>query len=176
MLSAGLLERTHAPVVGIPRAGFSRGGEGGLCLGLCCISRAQPNAWLRSLCEALKDSEPPWLFCPSPFTFFREVFSCLGGQWAQGLKEDPKVVEGKIGETQWPRLRAKLPLLTGNPPSRVFCFAFLGPHLGQMEVPRLGTESELQLPATATATATPDLSHVYDLHHSHSNARSELCL
>ena len=35
-----------------------------------------------------------------------------------------------------------------------------------MEVPRLGVESELQLPACATATAMPDLSHVCDLHHS----------
>ena len=35
-----------------------------------------------------------------------------------------------------------------------------------MEVPRLGVESELQLPATATATATWDPSHVYDLHRS----------
>ena len=32
-----------------------------------------------------------------------------------------------------------------------------------MEVPRLGVESELQLPATATATATPDLSHICNL-------------
>ena len=29
-----------------------------------------------------------------------------------------------------------------------------------MEVPRLGVESELQLPAYATATATPDLSPI----------------
>ena len=35
-----------------------------------------------------------------------------------------------------------------------------------MEVPRLGVELELQLPAYTTATATPDPSHVYDLHHS----------
>ena len=36
-----------------------------------------------------------------------------------------------------------------------------------MEVPRLGVQSELQLPAytTATATAVQDLSHV-NLHHS----------
>ena len=33
-----------------------------------------------------------------------------------------------------------------------------------MEVPRLGVESELQLPAYTTATAMPDLSHIYDLH------------
>ena len=35
-----------------------------------------------------------------------------------------------------------------------------------MEVPRLGVESELQLPAYLTATATPDRSWVFDLHHS----------
>ena len=35
-----------------------------------------------------------------------------------------------------------------------------------MEVPRLGVESDLQLPAYATATATPDLSRICDPHHS----------
>ena len=45
-------------------------------------------------------------------------------------------------------------------------FLFLGPHLGHMEVPRLGVESDLQLLAHTTATATPDLSRVCDLHHS----------
>ena len=35
-----------------------------------------------------------------------------------------------------------------------------------MEIPRLGLESELQLPAYTTATATQDPSHVCDLHHS----------
>ena len=33
------------------------------------------------------------------------------------------------------------------------------------EVPRLGVQSELQLPAYATATATRDLSCICDLHH-----------
>ena len=33
-----------------------------------------------------------------------------------------------------------------------------------MEGPRLGVESELQLPACATAAATPDWSHICDLH------------
>ena len=47
----------------------------------------------------------------------------------------------------------------------LFCFFM---HLQYMEVPRLGVQSELQLPvyATATATATRDPSHVCDLHHS----------
>ena len=35
-----------------------------------------------------------------------------------------------------------------------------------MEVPRLGVESELQLPAYTTATATPDPSRICNLHHS----------
>ena len=35
-----------------------------------------------------------------------------------------------------------------------------------MEVPRLGLESELQLPVYTTATATQDLSHVCNLPHS----------
>ena len=43
---------------------------------------------------------------------------------------------------------------------------FLGPHPWHIEVPILGVELELQLPAYATATEMPDLSHVCDLHHS----------
>ena len=42
-------------------------------------------------------------------------------------------------------------------------FFFLGLHLEQMDVPRLGVESELQFQAYTLATATPDLSHVCDL-------------
>ena len=44
--------------------------------------------------------------------------------------------------------------------------AFLGPHLQPVEVPRLGAELELQLPAYTTATATPDPHSICDLHHS----------
>ena len=46
------------------------------------------------------------------------------------------------------------------------CSCLLGPHLWLMEVPRLGVQSELQLPADTTATASPDPSHVCNLHHS----------
>ena len=46
----------------------------------------------------------------------------------------------------------------------LFVFAFLGPHLQHMEVPRLGVESELQLLAYAIVTAMPDLSRVCNLH------------
>ena len=44
-----------------------------------------------------------------------------------------------------------------------FSFFFLGPHLQHMEVPRLGVELELQLPAYAIATATPDPSCICNL-------------
>ena len=47
-----------------------------------------------------------------------------------------------------------------------FPFFFLGPHLWHMEVPGLGVELELQLPAYTTVTATPDPSHICDLQHS----------
>ena len=40
---------------------------------------------------------------------------------------------------------------------------FLGPNPRHVEVPRLGVESELQLPAYATATAMPDPSRISDL-------------
>ena len=40
-----------------------------------------------------------------------------------------------------------------------------------MEVPRLGVESGLQLPAYTTATARQDPSHVCDLHHSSSQCQ-----
>ena len=46
-----------------------------------------------------------------------------------------------------------------------FFFRFLELHSWNMEVPRLGDESELQLRAYTIAT-TLDLSHVCDLHHS----------
>ena len=45
-------------------------------------------------------------------------------------------------------------------------FCFWGPHSWHMEVPRLGVELELQLPAYATATATQVPSCLCDLHHS----------
>ena len=47
-----------------------------------------------------------------------------------------------------------------------FVLVFSGPHLQHPEVPRLGVESESQLPASTTATATRDLSHIQNLHHS----------
>jgi len=47
-----------------------------------------------------------------------------------------------------------------------FLLFFLGTRLQHMEIPRLGIELELQLPAYTTATATRDPSRICDLHHS----------
>ena len=57
-----------------------------------------------------------------------------------------------------------------------FLLLFLGLFLWHMEVPRLGVQSELQLPAYATATAVPDPSLNYDLHHSSGQCSSSCIL
>ena len=46
----------------------------------------------------------------------------------------------------------------------IYLFSILGLHLKYMEVPMLGIELELQLPAYTTVTAMGDPSHVCDLH------------
>ena len=52
------------------------------------------------------------------------------------------------------------------------CARFLGPQSWPMEVPRLGIESELQLPAYTIATATTlDPNRICDLHHSSRQCR-----
>ena len=61
-------------------------------------------------------------------------------------------------------LRAKQRLALSSSSSSFF--VCVGPQPQHMEVPRLGVESELQLPAYATATTTPDSSHIGNLHHS----------
>ena len=43
---------------------------------------------------------------------------------------------------------------------KFFYFCFLGPHLQDVEVSRLGAELELQLPAYTTATATQDPTYI----------------
>ena len=47
-----------------------------------------------------------------------------------------------------------------------FFFCLFRPHLRHMEVPRLGVQLELQLPAYATAIAKWDPSRICDLHQS----------
>ena len=55
----------------------------------------------------------------------------------------------------------------------IFFFSFLRQPLWHVEVPRLGVEMELQLPAYTTATAMPDLSHVCSWQHQILNSLSK---
>ena len=50
--------------------------------------------------------------------------------------------------------------------SFIYLFIFLGLHLRHMEVPRLGVESEQQLPTYTTIIAAQDPNGVCDLYHS----------
>ena len=54
----------------------------------------------------------------------------------------------------------------------VFVFCFLGLQVQHMKVPRLGVESELELPAYTTVTATRDPSLICNLHCSSWQCRS----
>ena len=47
-----------------------------------------------------------------------------------------------------------------------FFYCFLRPYPQHMEVPKLGVQLELQLPAYITATARPDPSLIFDLNQS----------
>ena len=70
------------------------------------------------------------------------------------------------GHTEVPGPGIESKLCCRNATSFFFFWSFLGPHLQPLEVPRLGGESELQLPAYITATATQNPSRICDLHHS----------
>ena len=73
-------------------------------------------------------------------------------------------------------LETLLPYMVPGPPSMIsvdpkvesnsFIFGFLGMHPWHVAVPRLGVESELQLPIYAIAIAAWALSHIFYLHHS----------
>ena len=65
----------------------------------------------------------------------------------------------KCAMTCWP------PLVWQCAPPFSGIFVFLGPHLKHTEVPRLGVESELQLPAYPTPTATWDPNNIFNLYH-----------
>ena len=74
-----------------------------------------------------------------------------------------------INSKSLPLSEAQCPYLSddGIHPVAVFIhlFIFLEPHPWHTEVPRLGVQLELQLPAYTTAIATPELSCICDLHH-----------
>ena len=71
--------------------------------------------------------------------------------WCLPMLPKPKIVSTKVER---------------DFPSVIILFIYLFFKGKHMEVPRLGVQSEPQLPAYTTATATPDTSHIYNLHHS----------
>ena len=89
---------------------------------------------------------PGWFPIPQPAPTPAEPGPCPGGQDKAG---DEKPVFSEQQPRGAPRMCHYIIL---------FFFFFLGPHPRHMEVPRLGVQLELQLPACARATATPDLS------------------
>ena len=82
------------------------------------------------------------------------------------LRQVPCLLSTKETVTKWATFHSFLPHYL--PPTwRIILFyfiCFLGPHPWPMDIPRLGVEWELHLPAYTTATATPDPSYVCDLH------------
>ena len=74
---------------------------------------------------------------------------------ANGGREGPFDPTGSVaGRMTWAAVLSR---------ALFFCFSLLGPHLQHMDVPGLGLELELQLPADITATQMQDPSHVCDL-------------
>ena len=57
-----------------------------------------------------------------------------------------------------------------------FDLFFSGPHLWHTEIPKLGVELELQLPAYTTARATPGLSASVTYTADHGEARDQTCI
>ena len=88
---------------------------------------------------------------------------------AEGLSVGPPLLRQTVITESFPGFRKTKGLFLFI----FYFFVFLGPHLRHMEVPRLGVEWKLHLPACTTATATPDLSRICDLHYTaHSNTGS----
>ena len=112
------------------------------------------------------------------FVFIVGFFCCfLAMPTARGSSQagDWCVLQQWLELWQWQHWNRNPLRHTGAPIGlfRVFCLficlfvCFLGPHLWHMEVPRLGVDMELQLPAYTTATAMPDSNTT-----TQSNARS----
>ena len=111
--------------------------------------------------------------------FAFDLWETVSGEPGRGLGVQEKVTgpSATSFEVNW---EAAVPSLSTRPQSRPigtgrgpqsssswfsFFSLFLGLHLQHVEVPRLGAESELQLPAYTTAITTQDPSHVCNLYH-----------
>ena len=129
--------------------------------------------------ELLLCRKRPYFFSLLFFFFF----------WGGGMQSS--WVRDHTWAMQWPELQQwqyqilNLMSHQGTPKCPFSFLVFLGPHLGHMQVPRLGVKSELLTLAYATATAMLDLSRGCDLHPSSwqcwipdplSEARDQMCI
>ena len=110
-----------------------------------------------------------WVQREQGFSFYCFQFYTQG--WIWGLGRYGRNIHTRHLETSWPENKENSSSICTGRGFFFFPLVFLGLHLRHMEVPRLGGESELQLPAYATATATRDLSCVCNLHHSSQQCR-----
>ena len=95
-----------------------------------------------------------WLFC---LEIFALVFCASGCSACAWMSEDSLMCD------LYPHPVQKHGPESDRGKRLFFPFFFLGPHLWYMEVPRLGVQSELQVPDYTTATATWDQSCICDL-------------
>ena len=110
---------------------------------------------------------PPSLGLPNPgvgFTapFLRGVLSCPPTSWGHPCPSQMDRRSENLSSTL-PRPFTFIYFVMHLLIHLHIYFLFLGPHPQRMEVPRLGVQSELQLPAYTTATATQDPIPICDL-------------
>ena len=119
----------------------------------CLIHHSQRDTW--TICELVK-----WIKMPC----FRLISTLITNKGAQALVRFWSPCRDIQLAASWGICLEHVSLVDNAMPFP--CLFVLELHLWNMEVPRLGVKSELQLLAYTTATATPDLSHICNLHYS----------
>ena len=140
------------------------------------LLRPQPLSLDHSPVESLRVGNGAWAAGVAPGERETDAWE-FGPDFSSGGLRDP---EGAGGSWEGPAslvlvARECLSLTGGSEQRRFlggggmgdlfFFFVFSGLYPQHMEVPRLGVQLELQLPAYTTATAAPDWNHICDLHH-----------
>ena len=113
--------------------------------------RLAPRAWLEGRWGQGQDR------APRPSQWLSQLSRSERGSW-QGLRQQRSQLLATPPQDGVGGVKRK-----GGCPKASSFFAFLGLQVQHVEVPRLGVESELQLPAYTTATAVRDPSCICDL-------------
>ena len=111
----------------------------------------------------------PMYFYECIFQLFKVYWKSITGEILTSMKSDdtsnlhcPKITGA---QQTYDQDHGAVLFVSSYRPFYLF-FCFLGPHLWHMEAPRLGVKLGYSCWPTPTATAMPDLSHIFDLHHS----------